>query len=540
MRYSGNPEDLIVGGVLHRTTIDPSSTPLSLGERRRRAKRRRSRSVPRKRSRSRSRRLREISGRSFAAGSKERGRRAAETTSVKESKMALSLFGERKRSRKRSRRRSREATRTAGGLFGGERKRRRSRKMGRVAARARRSRERSRSFGGLFGAPVAAERRRRRRSRSRSRSRSRGRRRSREVRAIRVGERRRRRSRSRSRIRSRIRSGAKRALGYSERRRRRSRSRRRSYEPMFAVGERRRRRRSRSRSRRRSREMGLTRFLGERRRRRSGGRRRSRVTGRFMNFGGLVRNGDFTNEVLKPGAIAAVGLVGTRLLSQQVGKLTASIMPSSPTLAKWVPSAVSAVSAYGVWYVASKVQALRPHRGFLAIGAGLAVVEELLAVVLPMVGLTAGQAGLAGMLGNALYGTDNGLGFPCFTGTCPQGVSVPFPNPPCTACPPGAGGQVTVDVNGNPVAMAGMGGGLGFPCFTGTCPQGVSVPFPNPPCTACPPNGGGIPVTVTGPNGKTMAANVAVAQSGFTDPVAQQVLAGLTGKAQEILSGAGM
>ncbi len=361
----------------------------------------------------------------------------------------------------------------------------------------------------LFGAGE------RKRSRRRSRSRSR-----------RAGER----KRSRSR-RSRIRTAAKRFIGFGERKRSRRRSRRRSREMRLFTGLGERKRRRRSRSRRRSREF-MPSFLkggfGERRR----SRRRHRRSREGGLFGGLMarRNGEFFTEVLKPGAAAAVGLVGTRLLSQQVAKLTASLVPSSPGLAKWVPTAVSGLSAWGVWKLSSKVGALRPYRGYLAIGAGLAVVEELLSVLLPLAGIAPGIPGMAGVLGNAAYGVNGGLGggslgFPCFTGSCPQGIAIPNNGP--TPCLPGGSAQVYM-TPGQQMAQAvapGAASGMGFPCFTGSCPQGVQIPLTNPPC---------VDPSVT------TAANVAVAASGFTDPVAQQVLAGLTNRAQEILSGAGM
>jgi hypothetical protein len=276
--------------------------------------------------------------------------------------------------------------------------------------------------------------------------------------------------------------------------------------------------------------------------------------------------GGFFTDVIKPGLWAAGGLVGTRLaiaLLKRVGlqtlldKLPAPLTAASGTL-------MAAGGAFLTWKVTGFLGArmAREHRTLLAIGAGLAVIEEALAVILPRIGV--GMQG--GLVGEALYGGSLGEMGNCFTGACPwNGCGAPNEIEPQAqwAQQPMAGAQ----------QQQGMGN-----CFTGACPWNggpncggsgpqcccppgsqVSAPMgpPSIPQVAAPANGGGggngggtppIPPgapsngggTASGPTmGFGLAGHIAVQRSGIDDPVVQGILAGMTARAQSRLDQVG-
>lgn len=272
--------------------------------------------------------------------------------------------------------------------------------------------------------------------------------------------------------------------------------------------------------------------------------------------------GTFWTDVVKPSLWAAGGLVGTRFVvavAKRVGldSLTAKL----PTVLQPVlPTAVAAGAAWFTWWITGKSKMMREHRTLIAIGAGLAVVEEALAAILPRVLPASLQGGIVGeaVYGGALAGTDNGMGT-CFTGTCPtawpgwQPDGQPLYTGQQPACSGAAPGQ------------QGMGN-----CFTGACPgNGPGCTGSGPQCCGCPPQNpgmipppafvpptvivaapGGAPTpggspkpagTATAPaqSGFGLAGSIAVDRSGIADPVVQGILAGMSGRAQQLMDQVG-
>jgi hypothetical protein len=544
-----------------------------------------------------------------------RSRKFRETVKVAERKRSRKSRKSRKarRSGGRRSRRLRETTKPIIGRFGGlaERRRRTARLREILAAR--------RSSGGGFGGglglaerlaerrrtrlrEILAERKRSRKSRK-SRRKSRRSRKAREVRVVRVAERKRsrksRKSRKSGRRSRKLSPGGYRCKicgikghnarshfrpSYLARRtamagvaptaplagERRHRARKsRGFRELFlsnlgySMAERKRRSRK---ARRSARE--LTRFASERKRSRKSrrtrrhGRRARRAREMFTET--RTNNPGFVDEVVKPGVAALVGLVGTRFIADRItgvaGPKLAQI--GGPTVGKAVPVITSAAAAWFAWWGANKIGFLRQYRGLLAIGAGLAVAEELLALVGPTFGMRPG----AGALSNAMFGDGvSGLGGNCFVGACPTTALPAMPAESCAACMPGTQTMTTL-----PGAVAGMGGtdnGMGGNCFVGACPTTAMPAMPAEACAACVPGAqtvatlpsgvaglGGCccnnqqqmpvaaptvvaaPGPATGTAGLGLAAQIAINNAGSSDPMVNSILAGLSGKAQDILN----
>jgi hypothetical protein len=198
-------------------------------------------------------------------------------------------------------------------------------------------------------------------------------------------------------------------------------------------------------------------------------------------------------DLTKKAAIASIGLIGARALSSwgttQLAKAAPSISAS-----KWAPPVVSAITTGALWWAGGQnwtPSAWRSNRELIALGAALHFVEDVLGIVLPMVGLGPGKGGV---LGNAIYGSPMaGLGGLCDhgagLGTCQYGCAWPTSTSPCplpspyfpgSALPP----AVTPPAPGAlaPTGTAGLGGTCGHGAGLGTCQYGCAWPTSTSPC----------------------------------------------------------
>ena len=318
------------------------------------------------------------------------------------------------------------------------------------------------------------------------------------------------------------------------------------------------------------------------------------LSARYSNpDGGKVSR--FANEVLKPAGWGALGLVGARAIGELYGwvgsKVGISKVPGGAQ--PYMPIGLAALSAGTTWYLAGTKFAakLTPEkRRYVNVGAGLLVVQELLALLLPKLGFLPSWAkrSLTGELPPALAGLpaiqqqQAALGN-CFTGTCASALApYGWQAPPC-GLPPGeaAAWQAAQAIasSGRPLqGDEGMGN-----CFTGQCPGNPpGCTGSGPQCCGCPPQfpppglhteppqfpppgggggggGGGGPVppsTVIPPStgyrggataspvppasGWGMAGQIAVQRSGIQDPIIQQILAGSCAKAETLFSQVGL
>jgi hypothetical protein len=307
----------------------------------------------------------------------------------------------------------------------------------------------------------------------------------------------------------------------------------------LGLGERRRRRSSRRR--RRSRETGLALRGNERRRRRRRSREftalgrpfssympseRRRRRGREMSS---IRSSNPTGKFLdlsKKAAVASIGLIGARALSswgsQQLSRMAPSIGAS-----KWAPPLISAATTGALWWAGGQSwtpSVWRSNRELIALGAALHFVEDVLGILLPMVGLGPGRGGV---LGNAIYGSPlggtAGLGASgvcahgAGLGTCQYGCAWPVGTSPCgmpnPLMPNMVAGPAAALPPGTATTMAGLGSSCEHGNGLGTCQYGCAWPVNQSPCPGPSPyfpNGGG-PANMAAPT--TSAAAGAAQQS---------------------------
>lgn len=256
--------------------------------------------------------------------------------------------------------------------------------------------------------------------------------------------------------------------------------------------------RRRRRSRRRSREFTalgrpFSSYMPAERRRRRGrempGLRSSNPTGKFI-------------DLTKKAAVASIGLIGARALSSW-GSTQLSRMAPSVGSSRWAPPAISAATTGLLWWAGGQSWtpgAWRSNRELIALGAALHFVEDILGIVLPMVGMGPGKGGV---LGEAIYGSSmGGLGASnggicqhgAGLGTCQYGCAWPVSTSPCPLPSPYfPGGTVAAPGGALPAApMAGLDGlggcqyGCGYPVSTSPCPT-PSPYFPGAGVQAMPP-----------------------------------------------------
>lgn len=250
----------------------------------------------------------------------------------------------------------------------------------------------------------------------------------------------------------------------------------------------------------------------------------------------------FLHDVVKPGAWAAGGVITTRVFANLSARALNRVV-TTPGFAPWAPLITSTAGAGLVWWLSGRVRMLDPmHRRMINIGAGLQVVQEVLSLVLPRIGV--GLQG--GLLGDALYGGQL-AGAPgqgqlgnCFTGACADAMAQYGWGPPASCgCGPHDG---AIAGQGAAPGQDGMGN-----CFTGSCPgnppgcipggcsQNTTPPPPPPPVEP----EGAQPGATVGPDAGT-AGRYAVQRAGIGDPMIQQMLVNGSRKAQAWLDSAGV
>lgn len=268
-------------------------------------------------------------------------------------------------------------------------------------------------------------------------------------------------------------------------------------------------------------------------------------------------------DLTRKAAVASVGLIGARAISTWGGNQIGRFFPTVGN-SRWAPTAIAALTTGVLWWAGGQnwtPSIWRRNRELVALGAGLHFVEEVLGILLPMVGLGPGRGGV---LGEAIYGSSMG-GLGGVGGTCAHGQALggcqygcAWPNggvcptpfspagfPAVTAAPVvmsngqvvASNGQVVSQVAGD---LAGCQYGCAWPA-PGPCPVPQPGVFPTqfPTQVVVGPNGVPVATTVAGMG---VAGDMALRKAGDAarDPYVANLLVQRAGQVQATLDSVGI
>jgi len=246
-------------------------------------------------------------------------------------------------------------------------------------------------------------------------------------------------------------------------------------------------------------------------------------------------------DLVKKAGVASVGLVGARALSLSAGKMVEKFTPSVSS-SKYAASLVAAGTAGVLWWAGGQGWTpgiWRRNRELIALGAGLHFVEEVLGILLPMLGVTPGKYGVLGEavygsgVGGALGGCQYGCQWPDGTSPCPVG---PYALPQTVVAAPGTQTQVLAPT---PAALSGCQYGCQWPAGTSACPP---QPGYYPP--SIPESGGVHPNNLTPNQGVLagLAGEIAIRKAGDAarDPFVANLLVQRAAPSQELMNSVGI